>query len=373
MKRGRRQRKADKQQLIEVEEWAEDVQEPQQAPPAEPDETGWKTSTAQMSGVARLTRVGVWALIVSGPVFGAVALLGSSSPAQGVAKPAAATTPASATGPAGFASLFVAAYLEAGQGTERDLAPYYSGSIVLSAKPGSREATRSTVIASREIQPGYWSITVAADVTAKEADGKARQLGVQYFRVGVQAAGPAAAGGTSKSAAAPVGYAATSLPAQVAAPASLKPATLVYESDRGTSSADPAVETAEGFLSAYLTGAVELDRYTSPGVRLQAISPAPYSAVKLTSVQDDSTGSEQQKVPADGTELHQLVDVDATDQAGNTASLSYALTLKSRAGRWEVASVDDAPAISASSAPSTAPNTTADPDAAADTPTASSS
>ncbi|WP_051715407.1 conjugal transfer protein [Streptomyces sp. NRRL S-475] len=374
MKRQRRPRKAAKKQLVEAEAWDEEVDEPQETPADEPDETGWTTSTAQMAGLSRLVRAGVWALVVSGPVLGTLAFLSSSAPAQGAAKPAAAATPASPVGPAGFAELFVSAYLQAGQGTERDLAPYYSGSVALAVKPGTRTATQSTVIASREVQPGYWSVTVAADVTAHDDKGKSTRLGVQYFRVGIQATGPAGAGGTEQGATA--GYAATSLPAQVAAPAALKPGGLAYETDRGSSSADPSVETARGFLAAYLTGTTELDRYTSPGTRLQPISPAPYAAVKVTGVQDDSSSSGQQKVPADGTVLHQLVQVDATDQAGSPVSLSYALTLKSRAGRWEVASVDDAPAIRASSPPSAAPHTTTpSPDAAtaSDSPSPSNS
>ncbi|MGC0380035.1 conjugal transfer protein [Streptomyces sp. SAI-129] len=374
MKRQRRPRKAAKKQLVEAEAWDGEVDEPQETPADEPDETGWKTSTAQMAGLSRLVRAGVWALVVSGPVLGALAFLSSSAPAQGAAKPAAAASPASPVGPAGFAELFVSAYLQAGQGTERDLAPYYSGSVALAVKPGTRTATQSTVIASREVQPGYWSVTVAADVTAHDDKGKSTRLGVQYFRVGIQATGPAGAGGTEQGATA--GYAATSLPAQVAAPAALKPGGLAYETDRGSSSADPSVETARGFLAAYLTGTTELDRYTSPGTRLQPISPAPYAAVKVTGVQDDSSGSGQQKVPADGTVLHQLVQVDATDQAGSPVSLNYALTLKSRAGRWEVASVDDAPAIRASSPPSAAPHTTTpSPDAAtaSDSPSPSNS
>ncbi|MFI6689299.1 conjugal transfer protein [Streptomyces sp. NPDC050485] len=358
MKRQRRQRKADeKRQFVEAEAWDEEVEEPQESPADEPDETGWKTSTAHLAGISRIVRVGVWALVGSGPALGMLAFLSSSGPAQGATKPVAAAPPASPVGPAGFAELFVSAYLQAGQGTERDLAPYYSGSVALAVKPGNREATQSTVIASREIQPGYWSITVAADVTAHDDKGKAKRLGVQYFRVGIQATGPAGGGGTEKAAPA-AGYGATSLPAQVAAPTVLKPGGLAYETDRGSSSADPSVETARGFLSAYLTGSTEIDRYTSPGTRLQAISPAPYAAVKVTGVQDDSLHAGQQKVPADGAVLHQLVQVDATDQAGSAVSLSYALTLKSRAGRWEVASVDDAPAIRASGTPSAAPHTT---------------
>ncbi|MFF9458770.1 conjugal transfer protein [Streptomyces flaveolus] len=354
MKRQRRPRKAAKK-FAEAEAWDEEVDEPQETPADEPDETGWKTSTAQMAGLSRLVRAGVWALVVSGPVLGTLAFLSASAPDQGAAKPVASATSASPVGPAGFAELFVSAYLQAGQGTERDLAPYYSGSIALAVKPGTRTATQSTVLASREVQPGYWSVTVAADVTAHDDKGKSRRLGVQYFRVGIQATGPASAGGSEQGTTA--GYAATSLPAQVAAPTALKPGDLAYETDRGSSSADPSVETARGFLAAYLTGMTELDRYTSPGTRLQPISPAPYSAVKVTAVQDDSSGSGQQKVPTDGTVLHQLVQVDATDQAGSPVSLSYALTLKSRAGRWEVASIDDAPAIRASSPSSAALHT----------------
>ncbi|MEU5959326.1 conjugal transfer protein [Streptomyces sp. NPDC047525] len=301
------------------------------------------------------------------------AFVTSSGPAQEAAKTAAAPSAASPVGPAGFAELFISAYLQAGRGTERELAPYYSGSVALSVEPGARTATQATVIASREAQPGYWSITVAADVSAQDDKGKTKRLGVQYFRVGIQATGPTGAGGTAKSSTATTGYAATSLPAQVAAPTAIKPGALAYESDRGSSNADPAVDTANGFLAAYLTGTSELDRYASPGARLKAISPAPYATVKVTGVQDDSTSTTQQKVPADGTVLHQLVQVDATDQAGRPVSLSYALTLKSRASRWEVASVDDAPAISASSAPTTAPHTTPDSDAATATSSPSAS
>lgn len=377
MKRQRRPRRAAKKQLVEAAAWDDEVgevevDEARETSADEPDDTGWKTSTAQMAGLSRLIRAGVWALVVSGPVLGTLAFLSASAPAQGATKPAPAATPASPVGPAGFAELFVSAYLQAGQGTERDLAPYYSGSLALAVKPGTRTATQSTVIASREVQPGYWSVTVAADVTAHDDKGKSKRLGVQYFRVGIQATGPAGAGGTAQGATA--GYAATSLPAQVAAPTALKPGGLAYESDRGSSSSDPSVETARGFLAAYLTGTTELDRYTSPGTRLQPISPAPYAAVKVTGVQDDATSADQQKVPADGTVLHQLVLVDATDQAGSPVSLSYALTLKSRAGRWEVASVDDAPAIRVSSPPSAAPHTTTpSPDASTAAPSPSPS
>lgn len=92
MKRPRRQRKAAKKHLVETEAWDEEVDEPQETSADEPDETGWKTSTAQMAGLSRLVRAGVWVLVVSGPVLGALAFLSSSAPAQGAAKPVATAT-----------------------------------------------------------------------------------------------------------------------------------------------------------------------------------------------------------------------------------------------------------------------------------------
>ncbi|MFF2378346.1 conjugal transfer protein [Streptomyces xiamenensis] len=353
----RPQRRAGNKQRGEGVLWDGKIDESQGAA-AEPDPSGWKTSSAHLSGITRLVRVGVWVLVASGPVLGLLAFFASSRTVPAVSVPAAVPAASSPVGPAGFAELYVSAYLRAGQGTERDLAPFFSGPVVLSVAPGARTATHSTVIASREAEPGYWSVTVAADVTVQDEEGEATRLGVQYFRVGIQATGSAGAGGTSQSDGELAGYAATSLPAQVAAPTAIESGALAYVSDRGSSNEDPAVAAASGFLTAFLTGTSELDRYTSPDSHhLQAISPVPYTAVTVTGVRDDFAGAGQQTVPADGTELHQLVNVDATDQVGNKVSLSYALTLRARDGRWEVASVDDAPAIRVGSAPSAVPHT----------------
>jgi hypothetical protein len=373
VKRAARRTKKPRQDLAVEDSWAEEDEQPQAEATDDASETGWAASTAGLSGLTRLARAGAWVLVASGPLLGLAALLGSSGSVQGAVKPAPAPVQASGTGPAGFAQLYVAAYLEAGEGTEKSLIPYYSGSVALTVQPGTRTAARSAVIATKQVQPGYWSVTVAADVTVKDNKGTSTDAGVQYYRVGVEATGPADAGGTAKSGNAPTAYAATSLPAQVAAPSSLKPDGLAYPSARGASTADPAVDTASGFLTAYLTGTGELDRYTSPGVHLQAVDPAPYAGVKVADVQDDSTSSAPQTVPDDGTVRHQLVTLDATDRGGRTASLTYALALKARAGRWEVTSVDDAPALQAGGAPPAASTSTADPGTETTTPSPSHS
>ncbi|MEU6346577.1 conjugal transfer protein [Streptomyces sp. NPDC046977] len=349
MKRSRRSARR------ENEAWPEGavVETVEPGPAEQDDETqeaaGWKTSTAGLTGLARLARLGAWALIASGPVMGVLALLSSSAPAQSAPKPQAAVESTAATGPAGFAQLFVGSYLEAGEGTEKNLAPYYSGSIALTHPAGTRSALRTQVMDAREVSSGYWSVTVAVNVAAKSKKGGYTDAGVQYFRVAVQSTGSTTGNDTP-------GYTAVSLPAQVASPRSLKPGDLGYPTSRGSGTADPASDAAASFLKAYVAGQGELDRYTAPGVRLSPVTPTPYSVIKLTGVQDDSSDSADNKVPGDGVRRRLLVSVDATDADGNTFPLMYALGLTARAGRWEVSSLDDAPATAAQSKPSSAPN-----------------
>lgn len=348
MKRSRS--KARRTQQEQLEDTTVDAMEPAPVPAEQddyeaPDAAGWKTSTAGLAGVARLARVATWALIASGPLIGVMALLGSSAPAQSAPKSAPAVQSGASTGPAGFAQLFIGAYLEAGEGSEKNLAPYYAGSVALTHPAGTRSALRTQVMEAREVSSGYWSVTVAVNVAAKTKKGGYSDAGVQYFRVAVQSTG---SGDTT-------GYTAVSLPAQVAAPAALKPGDLGYPTSRGGGTSDPASDTAASFLTAYVAGQGELDRYTSPGVRVSPVVPTPYASIKVTGIRDNSSDSASTKVPGDGERRRLLVSVDAIDVDGNSFPLTYALGLTSRAGRWEVSSLDDAPATAAASKPSSAP------------------
>jgi hypothetical protein len=342
-------------------------QEEDEAEPQDDEPTGWQTSTATMAGAARLARIGVWAALLAGPLLGGAALLGgpgSDTAARPV--PGASSVAASGTGPAGFAQLYVQAYLAAGNGTENSVAPYYSGAVALNNPPGARTAATTVVMASTQVSPGYWSVTVAADVLAHPQGGSATDTGLHYFQVGIEATGPATAGGAQQGAG-PVGYTATALPAEISAPSSLQPGALVYGAST-LSSTDPAQSTVSGFLAAYLTGTGQLGPYTTPGVVMNPVSPAPYSAISIAGISDDNPGgsSGSTTVPADGTLRHVLAQVNATSSAG-TFSLNYALTLRSRAGRWEVYALDPAPRLapgSAGSMPSPAAGTTQTPVAA---------
>ncbi len=312
-----------------------------------------------MAGAARLARIGMWAALLAGPVLGGAALLGGPASSAGAQRPSpsAPATAASGTGPAGFAQLYVQAYLAAGNGTENSLAPYYSGTLALNNPPGSRTASTTVVMASTQVSPGYWSVTVAADVVARPKGGPATDTGLHYFQVGIQATGPTSAGGPPQSNAS-VGYTATALPAEIAAPSVLRPGSLAYGAF-SLNSSDPAQATVSGFLAAYLTGTGQLGPYTTPGVVMNPVSPAPYSAITVAGISDDNpNGPSSNTVPADDTLRRVLAQVNATSSAG-TFSLNYALTLRARAGRWEVYALDPAPRLAVGSA-ATAPSPAAD-------------
>ncbi|OIV37013.1 hypothetical protein BIV57_13575 [Mangrovactinospora gilvigrisea] len=289
----------------------------------------------------KLARLAAFSVLACGPLaLAAVILTPSAAPsAPAPSRVVPASTSAAAAGPSGFADLFVSTYLSAGQGTEDSLTPFLGQQVTLSTDPGSRRAQSTVVTALTQVAAGYWSVTVAADVVTKSGSDQ----GVHYFRVGVQASSASGAG----TAAAPAGFVATTLPAEVGPPQTLKPSNLIYQRQIPDLS-DPVAATAGQFLTAYLVaGETGPERYTSPGTRISKIDPAPYRRLEVTGVADDGDPSlSSTAVPADGTRRHALAQVQAKDAAGNQVSLTYAMTLTARAGRWEVTDLDPAPTTS---------------------------
>ncbi|WP_326615271.1 hypothetical protein OG949_40980 (plasmid) [Streptomyces scopuliridis] len=96
----------------DIDEWPQDV-------------AGW--STGAQANTATAIRWTAWGLLVLGPLLGVFAYL--SAPAQtgpSQKKPTPAAPAATgAQGAAGFAQLFVAAFISAGEGDQEELAAYY--------------------------------------------------------------------------------------------------------------------------------------------------------------------------------------------------------------------------------------------------------
>ncbi|MFC9280172.1 conjugal transfer protein [Streptomyces collinus] len=272
----------------------------------------------QMRRRVRLSRLAALSALAAGPIALGVAVTSAPTVVEAAtpATPAAVHTAVGAD-PSGYAQLFVGAWLrssaeDAGSAQAR-LAQALAPTIELpDAAAGARPKFESVTAVGRvQRGSGRWSVTVAAS----EAGG-----GVRYFAVPVVMD----AGGGS--------FTVTDAPAVVAGPVRAPVPASGYRVTVG----DGALSSTVGeFLSAYLTGAGEVDRYLAPGVRLFAVAPAPYTAVTVEQVLAVEESAAGQKVPSDGTRVRIAVQVQARDGGGRWP-LAYELVLKARAGRWDV-------------------------------------
>ncbi|MCX4596806.1 conjugal transfer protein [Streptomyces sp. NBC_01549] len=272
----------------------------------------------------RLSRLALFTAIAAGPVaLGVAVMSGPTTVAAAPSdKPAAVRSAAATADPAGYAQVFVGAWLRSGaddaNSAQAWLAQSLAPDVDLPDPVASAQPKPVAVIAVRSAQrgDGEWAVTVAAQY----ADGRLR-----YFVVPVTAD----ASGAS--------FAVTGAPGAVTGPARAA----VGKSPYGVSvpyDGDLSLAVGE-FFGAYLTGAGEVDRYLAPGVRMSAVSPAPYTAVAVQRVSAVEEAAAAGKVPADGTAVRVLVQVEARDSGGRWP-LGYELTLKARSGRWEVAALE---------------------------------
>ncbi|MFJ8793584.1 conjugal transfer protein [Streptomyces sp. NPDC102462] len=271
----------------------------------------------------RLSRVAVWTVIAAGPIALAVAVASTPTTvaAAPATKPTAVRTVASATDPGGYAQVFIGAWLRSDANDETSaqarLAQSMAPDVELPAPAADTQSAPRLVTAVRSAQrgTGAWTVTVAA----QNANGS-----VRYYAV------PVAADSTGSS------FTVTGAPGVVAGPARAE----VPKSSYAVTVPEGDLSSAVGeFLTAYLTGAGEVDRYLAPGVKLTAVSPAPYTAVAVQQVSAIEEAAAAEQVPADGTKVRILASVEARDANGRWP-LAYELTLKARSGRWEVAALE---------------------------------
>jgi len=272
----------------------------------------------------RLSRLALFTAIAAGPVALGVAVM--SGPATVAAapshKPASVRTAAAAADPAGYAQVFLAAWLRSSaddaNSAQARLAQSLAPDVDLPDSVASAQPKPAAVTAVRSAQRGggAWAVTVAAQY----ADGRLR-----YFVV------PVAAGASGSS------FAVTGAPGVVAGPARAA----VGKSPYGVSvPSDGDLASAVGeFCGAYLTGAGEVDRYLAPGVKLAPVSPAPYTAVTVQEVWGAEEAAVAEQVPADGTKIRVRIQVEARDDAG-LWPLAYEINLQARSGRWEVTTLN---------------------------------
>jgi hypothetical protein len=287
------------------------------------DELQWDSGQGSATAVSeRTTTAGVWVvlfLLLCGPVG---VLLGLRGDAVTVA-PTSAQQPDRSVERAvagEWAEQLVVTWLESSRGEEAAVERFVAAE-GLKLPEVAWKVRHSSVVSATEAAAG-WSVTVGVNVTRGGSPEERR-----YFRVPINATADGRA-------------VALTLPSPVAAAAVADPVELVYKNRLRTG--DPAWTAVAGFLSALAAGSGDVARYTTPGVVIAPITPAPYEAVQVSSVVSDTDLEALGDPVADGTELRVLAYAEV-EVGGDEVGVQWPLTLTARAGRWEITAIDTAP------------------------------
>lgn len=263
--------------------------------------------------LAIAARIGLWLLVAAGAFGGAIGVLRPASTGAAPSQPAEQAPPAVA----GFAELVAERWIGRADDPSTRLA-------MTAAEPRSTTegfvATGSgSAVEIREVARRRWAVTVAIDVVERR-NGQTLPEVTWFVEVAVVADGTGALG---------VGGA----PGLVPGPSELD-LSIDAPPWRTPSRDDPFATTILGFASALLAGGGDVSRYLAPGLDVQAVDPPLFAAVTVErlAVEPVTPGVARVRVL-----------LDAQTAAGNSASLSYALELRERDGRWEIADLSTMP------------------------------
>lgn len=286
----------------------------------------WATSSISVSGATLATYglFGVIGAILVGSVYTSLRPL-PKAPKVHIPEPTA--------GAEGAAVECVLTWLRAGKGAG-SLRPCFAVDADLNSVTPMDPAriARAGSVGVAELGPGYWSVTVAVELDPEPAPttvvaGPSTTVPppvMRYFRLGVRSdAGR---------------YVAVALPQPTAAPLVSVASNLAVEDLAKPRTDDPVANVVGLYLAASLAGDGELRYYAFPGSDLAPVTPAPYSAIKVTRIAYRDIRETRREV---------LVEALGTDAAGRTQLVNVALEVARRAQRWEVAAELAAPSLSA--------------------------
>jgi len=321
-----------------------DEQSPAPTEASEPSAAPAGAQTAKWTSGSAMGSKGVSVLVAACLVCGPLALVGNMlQPARAQVTqqaPKNSTVSVVQQSAGSYALGYVAAWLGATQQDSNALDQY----IDTSAQTLSKNATsyRNMAVASIDTRDSdVLQVVIAADVKPGSADEDDKAAWPRrYFQASI---------GVDGTHLTPI-----ALPAPVAGPtrAGTSPST-AYGSPVTPSSA--AGETVVSFLNAYLTGQGKTDPFTAPTTSLPAISPAPYSSLTPVSI----TATERpEEHPSDGTKIPVLATVTVADETGHSLPVSYAMTLRARADRWEVSAIATTPLLTESTKSTSTPTAT---------------
>ncbi len=279
----------------------------------------------------------LWVAIACGPIGLAFVLAGRPS-SVAVAAPAVVRDDAPGVAARAVAEEYavrvVTVWLSAHRGQEdlvRALLPQ-AGSVLL--PPVGLDVAEAMVASAVPSDGGVWTVTVAAQVSDSRMSAR------RFFALPVKVSGSTVV--------------AVSLPAERPGP-QVVAAGPQLDYPEEVNPRDPLAAVASDFLAALIAGQGDVQRLVSPEAEIRPVAPAPFTSVTVDRV---VAQREVPEAPSDGTQLEVLVTAVARVDRQRQVVVQYPLTVKVRAGRWEVLTVRDAPLLStktASAAPSASP------------------
>ncbi|MEU0539037.1 conjugal transfer protein [Nocardia sp. NPDC005978] len=274
----------------------------------------------------RREKVGLTLLATLAVVGGGHTILDvfASDPPAIVAEPAAVTV-GQAQLVGAFAQQFVVEYLNTVAGQKDHLDAYVPAGQGIDL-PAAAVQVRDPIVVftSRAVTTNdldVWAVTVSVRAGRAGTTGDIRL----YFRVGVSAAQ-----GQLR---------ALALPSVVNPPQRGFDLELVYRSSCATGT--PLGDVAMGFITAFLTGTGDVNRYAAVNSGITGLQPPPFAAIESTGVTTDDTTCGNSTSTA-----HVLITVKPKLGAAGFQPLSYPLTLDRTAGQWQVSTIDAIPALS---------------------------
>ena len=266
----------------------------------------------------RTARLGLWGLVGVAAAGGLAGLVRPATPEAAPTVAQASGVPAAATG---FAEHALRRWLTATPDGAANLeATYLQSPDIPRATDGAQRVGSVTPISARQVDDGYWAVTLAAELESPDpATGTRRD--VWYFELGVLQAGGS--------------FIAAGPPAIVSAPR----ATDVQRSPAALSTPEPNDEitaSLDGFFRALLAGRGDVSRYLAPGTEISAVSPPPF-------VESAVTGQSVSELAAGGARAR--VEVEGTTAEGGDWTVAYEVLLTRRGGRWEVTALSGAPTL----------------------------
>ncbi len=279
-----------------------------------------ETWTRRSELLRKATTAGIFACLACAPIALGVGVWNAAHPATAVASQGVMTAGVDERGRvSAYGRDAVVAWLGAAQGQEAVVQEWFPTS-TLQLPVSAPKLSDPMVVSADAVAAHRWNVRVAVTVN-----------GVREFLQVPVAYNPTT-----------TAMGALTLPSPV--PGLVRGRRLENPVSQNVPTTSDLGRTLTGFAQSFAAGQGDVTRYTSPNSPVVAISPAPFSTVTITGLSSD-VPIPLDRGPHEGGTAQILVTAQATGKQTGMQTVTWTLTVRVRAGRWEVATLDSVPGV----------------------------